>query len=297
MKRTLAATANWEITRACNLHCIHCYNNSGNTLCEELSLDEAKSIVDQLADFGVIRICIGGGEPLLRNDILELLDYITRRRIGIVLSTNGTLLTSDVIATLGALRPRVNLKVSLDGANSETHDRFRGARGCFEKAINSIRMLVNAGIPTGINTVISKFNLVEIPAILDLGFRLGVDYMVVSLLLPVGNAMQLRDILLDSNERDTVAKIIAKKEREYSIPIRFSTPTIVRTLRDINTFDITPSGDVMLSALIPLVAGNLRHRNLSDLLGKLSTAWEDFLGSSKDLPIVSYLSQGFVTER
>src|SRR4030067_634487 len=113
----------WEITRRCNLRCVHCLSDSSDESPGELSFDECRAIVDQLDALKVFEINFGGGEPLIKDYFLPLLRYIHSRGIATCISTNGTALTDEAIA-LFAGNPLVNIQVSLDGATPPVNDRI-----------------------------------------------------------------------------------------------------------------------------------------------------------------------------
>jgi 12,18-didecarboxysiroheme deacetylase len=157
----------WNMTRRCNLKCIHCYSNSADTdYPNELSTEEGKKLIDDLAQFGSPVILFSGGEPLLRHDLLELAQYAVDRKMRAVISTNGTLITKEIATKL----QKIGLSyvgVSLDGLE-KTHDRFRGKKGAFNQAMEGIRNCRNAGIKVGIRFTVNKHNLADVSDMFDL---------------------------------------------------------------------------------------------------------------------------------
>jgi len=157
----------WNMTRRCNLHCIHCYSQSQDKLYpDELTTAEGKSMIDDLASFSCPVILFSGGEPLMRSDLPELAQYAVDKGMRTVISTNGTLINQDMATTL----KRIGLSyvgVSLDGLR-ETHDHFRGTKGAFDKSIEGIRICLEAGIKVGVRFTINRKNARDIPAIFDL---------------------------------------------------------------------------------------------------------------------------------
>ena len=111
----------WELTYACNLDCIHCLSSSGRRNPRELSTDEAKAVLDELAEMQVFYINIGGGEPMIRRDFFELVEYATARGIGVKFSTNGAFIDAAKAERLAAL-DYVDIQISLDGVDRETND-------------------------------------------------------------------------------------------------------------------------------------------------------------------------------
>lgn len=157
----------WNVTRRCNLHCLHCYSSSQNREYEgELTTGEGRKLLDDLAAFGVPVVLFSGGEPLSRPDLLELITYARELGMRAVLSTNGTLLSESVAAALMKIGMSY-VGVSVDGVGS-IHDRFRGSRGAFEKTIDGIRACRDAGLRVGLRFTITRHNLDQLPTVLDL---------------------------------------------------------------------------------------------------------------------------------
>ncbi|WP_100810924.1 MULTISPECIES: mycofactocin radical SAM maturase [unclassified Microbacterium] len=134
----------WELTYACNLSCVHCLSSSGRRDPRELSTDECKAVIDELERMQVFYVNIGGGEPTVRSDFWELLDYATRHHVGVKFSTNGVKLTPDRAALLAA-NDYVDVQISLDGATPEVNDDIRGP-GSYQTAITAMRNLRDAGM-------------------------------------------------------------------------------------------------------------------------------------------------------
>ncbi len=158
----------WNITRACNLRCIHCYAGAGYAGASEAELSHGQGLqlIEDLASYGVPVILFSGGEPLMRPDLLELADYAVKKGLRAVISTNGTLITAK---TADALR-RIGLSyvgVSLDGLE-EVNDRFRGKKGAFSQAMQGILNCMDAGIKVGLRFTINRHNVNEIPYLFDL---------------------------------------------------------------------------------------------------------------------------------
>jgi len=157
----------WNMTRRCNLKCIHCYSSSRNIpYRDELTTEEGKALIADLASFGSPVILFSGGEPLIRKDLPELAQFAVDRGMRAVISTNGTLLTPERIRTFRAIGLSY-IGVSLDGLK-ETHDFFRGVPGTFERAIRGIRDSRDAGIKVGVRFTVNRHNVKDVPAIFDL---------------------------------------------------------------------------------------------------------------------------------
>jgi len=157
----------WNSTKACNLRCIHCYYTAKTEPDpNELSTDEAKAFIDDLAGFGVPVLLFSGGEPLMRHDLFELGAYAVDRGLRTVISTNGTLID-------GVNARRIKeagfsyVGISLDGIG-ETNDRFRGVAGAFDAALTGFHDCQEAGVRTGLRLTLNKHNVEDLEGILDL---------------------------------------------------------------------------------------------------------------------------------
>src|ERR1700687_5455220 len=132
----------WELTYACNLACVHCLSSSGRRDPRELSTAECKAVIDELERMQVFYVNIGGGEPTVRPDFWELVDYATEHHVGVKFSTNGVRITPEVAGRLAA-SDYVDVQISLDGATAEVNDAVRGP-GSFAMAIRALENLAEA---------------------------------------------------------------------------------------------------------------------------------------------------------
>jgi 12,18-didecarboxysiroheme deacetylase len=157
----------WNITRRCNLKCLHCYAHARNIPFDnELTTREGKKLIDDLAGFGVPVLLISGGEPLARKDLPELAAYAVEKGMRAVISTNGTLITPQMAGTLKNIGLSY-VGISLDGME-EINDRFRGVKGAFRSALKGIENCKKAGIKVGLRFTINKINVGEIPDLFKL---------------------------------------------------------------------------------------------------------------------------------
>lgn len=164
----------WTTTRRCNLHCLHCYADSANRhYPRELTTDEARAMLDDLADFGVPVLLLSGGEPLLRQDLFELVAHAHRRGMRTTLSTNGTLITRDVAQRIRDAGFSY-VGISLDGIGAR-NDRFRGHRGAFEAALAGIRHCQAVGQRVGLRLTLTRHTVVDLDAIFALVEREGIQ--------------------------------------------------------------------------------------------------------------------------
>ncbi|MFE5028195.1 mycofactocin radical SAM maturase [Streptomyces sp. NPDC056656] len=134
----------WELTYACNLSCAHCLSSSGRRDPRELTTAEAKAVIDEMEAMQVFYVNVGGGEPTVRPDFFELLDYATAHHVGVKFSTNGVRITPEVARRLAA-NDYVDVQISLDGATPEVNDAVRGA-GSYDTALRAMHNLADAGM-------------------------------------------------------------------------------------------------------------------------------------------------------
>ncbi len=157
----------WNMSRRCNLKCIHCYSSSQNRLYpDELTTEEAKVMIEDLAAFGAPVLLFSGGEPVMRPDLPELAQFAVDHGMRAVISTNGTLITKEKAKIFHQIGLSY-VGVSLDGMEA-THDRFRGVAGAFDAAIQGIRNCREMGIKVGVRFTINRHNVDDVPAIFDL---------------------------------------------------------------------------------------------------------------------------------
>jgi mycofactocin radical SAM maturase len=162
----------WELTYACNLACRHCLSSSGRRDPQELSTAEAKAVIDELQRMQVFYVNIGGGEPTIRPDFWELVDYATAHHVGVKFSTNGVRITPEVAARLAG-SDYVDVQVSLDGATADVNDALRGA-GSYAMAVRAMANLAAAGFSGfKLSVVCTRHNLGQLDAFAELAARYG----------------------------------------------------------------------------------------------------------------------------
>ncbi len=194
----------WEITRRCNLSCIHCRASAENGCYpDELKTEECLKLLDDIASFSQPVIILTGGEPLLREDIFHVAHHGSEKGLRMVMAVNGTLVDEAVAQEMqdsGIQR----ISVSIDGASAESHDRFRQVPGAFEGALRGIRCAKKVGLEFQINTTITRQNSHELPAILDLAIDLGAAAHHVFLLVPTGRGKDLIDQQVTAQEYEEI---------------------------------------------------------------------------------------------
>src|SRR6476661_846225 len=181
----------WNLTRTCNLKCVHCYTASeARKYPGEIDTAKAKEVLDDLADFKVPAVLFSGGEPLVRPDLFELAAYARSRGLHVVLSTNGTLITKEVAQKLKDLE-FAYVGISLDSAIPAVHDEFRGAKGAFERTMRGFRHCVAVGQKVGLRLTLTRHTCENLDLLFDFIEREGIDRACFYHLCPAGRGKDL----------------------------------------------------------------------------------------------------------
>jgi len=183
----------WELTTGCNLRCIHCRASATELMSpDDLSTGECLRIVDQFAEYAPFILVLSGGEPLWRRDVFDIAKRAVSHNIRVALATNGTLIDEAMAERINEAGI-VRVSISLDGADRNTHDSFRGHQGAFDAAIRGIQLLQALGISTQINSTVSRHNAHQLPQLVELSKKLGVDAFHLFLLVPVGCGLTIAE--------------------------------------------------------------------------------------------------------
>jgi radical SAM protein len=285
----------WEVTQACDLACVHCRASAQpNRHPLELSTDEGKELIDQIAALKVPVFVLTGGDPIKRPDLFELIDHARKVGVRVSLTPSATpLLTKEIVVRLkeaGLAR----LAVSTDGATAETHDAFRGMSGSFARTLDAVRWANEIGLPVQINTTFSRRNIGEIDSIVALMESLRITLWSVFFLVPTGRG-KLND-LLNADEFEQVFEKVYSLAKTASFDIKTTeaqhyrryvlqqmvaerragispatqekaTDVIGRAPRGLNDGKgfvfISHTGEVFPSGFLPLAAGNIRRQELA----------------------------------
>ncbi len=197
----------WNCTRRCNLRCVHCYSRSADRHYPgEMTTEQAKAMLADLAAFGTPVMLFSGGEPLLRADLLELIALAKKLGMRAVISTNGTLIQPDVAEQLREIGLSY-VGVSLDGMR-ETNDKFRGRQGAFDDALAGIRNCRNAGIKVGLRFTVNRRNAADVPDIFRLLRDEDIPRVCFYHLVYAGRGTKLMEEDLDHDETRRVVDLI-----------------------------------------------------------------------------------------
>ncbi len=210
----------WEITKKCNLKCIHCRADSKyNNFKDELSTEECFKILDNISSFSNPIIILTGGEPLFRKDIYKIIQYGKKIGLKIALATCGYLLDKKTALKLkksGIER----ISLSIDGKDNITHDNFRQIKGSFDTVINAAKTLNEINFPFQVNTTITKLNYNQIEEILNLAVNIGAVAFHPFLLVPTGRAKNLKQFEISPKDYEKILKKIYQMSKLSSIQFK-----------------------------------------------------------------------------
>ena len=203
----------WNMTRACNLCCVHCYAGASPQSSEpELTTEDGFKLIDDLAAFEVPVILFSGGEPLMRTDLIELAGHAVDRGIRAVISTNGTLIDEENVLQLKDAGVSY-IGISLDGLEI-VNDQFRGKQGAFQMAISGIKHCQKADLKVGLRFTINKLNVDQVPGIFDLVEEMGIERVCFYHLVYSGRGSNLKEQDLSHDETRRVVDYIIDRTKD-----------------------------------------------------------------------------------
>ncbi len=265
----------WEITAKCNLHCRHCLSaDMRETLSTELDFEQCCAFINELDRMEVFQVNFGGGEPFLRNDFPDILDYAHSKGITTCVSTNGTTLDETLVKRLGAMK-LLRIQVSLDGATPATNDAIRGA-GTYERILEGIALLREQGFPhLSINTVVTRTNLFEIEQLCALADHYRVKTRL-SRFRPSGDAKRVwREFHLDNSQLAWLSEFLSARHDVLTGDSFFSITKEDRRELGLNacgaarmTCSVLPDGSVYPCAFLcdeQFRGGNIARESLSEI--------------------------------
>ena len=285
----------WEITRRCNLNCVHCRSSSELEAIghPDFSLDEAKRVIDDISSYASPVLVLSGGEPLLREDVFDIARYGAGKGLRMCLATNGTLVNDEICEKIKAADIKM-VSLSLDGATSEVHDNFRNSPGAFDATVNAAKLFRKNGIKFLVNSSFTKRNQGEIGNIYKFVKSLGATAWYMFMIVPTGRGEDIMEELvsmedyegfldwhyeMEKNEdemlvRPTCApsyyRVVLQKAKEQGDDfkrrtLQFSTGGSKGCLAGqlISLLDV--DGNLLPCSYFPLPAGNIREQSFKDI--------------------------------
>lgn len=278
------ALVTWNVTWRCDLRCAHCYlDAAGRAGVGELSTEEGSALIEDLARLspGALLV-LSGGEPLTRRDLPLLASHARARGLAVVVATNGSLLDDRRAAELAASGV-LGVGLSLDSLDPSRHDRFRGVPGSWRRVVRALDAARGAGLAVQLQTTVTRENDDEIPAIADWAAARGVQAFGVFFLVCTGRAQRLSDVAPERYE-ELLRWIAGTGGRWRGMTLRARCAPHIRRIAAQMDGDhpllaedasaclaarayarVTPDGDVTPCPYLPLTAGNLRERPLSEI--------------------------------
>ena len=209
----------WNVTNACNMYCDHCYREAGCKAEEELSTQEAKTLLEQIARARFKIMIFSGGEPLMRPDIVELVAYATKLGLRPVFGTNGTLITMEMAEKLKAAGA-MGMGISLDSLDKAKHNEFRKFPGAWEGAVRGMDNCRKAGLPFQIHTTVMDWNNAELESITDFAVEKGAVAHHFFFLVPTGRAKSIEAESLRAEQYEDTLTRIMKKQQQVDIELK-----------------------------------------------------------------------------
>lgn len=271
----------WAVTKRCNLRCKHCSISEEDP--EELTTEEGFAIIEDAAKLGPVKFAFTGGEPLLRKDIYDLIEYAASFDMQVVMATNGTLITKEVAEKL----KKAGLEraaISIDGIGG-AHDDFRGVNGAFDDVLRGLKACEGAGLAIQLFTMVTHDNYGAIPKIISLADDLSLWRIYLIYLIAVGRGKDISEACLATDENMRFFDYVADKQKEVKVWLKpICNPQYWAYLKDkglvdhedgfeftgctagITRFHIFPNGDVTPCAYLPVKTGNVREQRFLDIV-------------------------------
>ena len=274
----LVTSAMFELTYNCSEQCIHCFNPGATRNDEEtshrgdrkeLTVEDYKRIIDELCDAGLVRVCLSGGDPFSKSGVWDIIDYLYQKEIALDVLTNGQRIQNDV-ERLADYYPRL-VGVSIYSGVPEDHDSITRIPGSWERSMRVVTRLSELAVPMNIKCCVMQQNLHSYYKVAELAKRLGAQ-------------PQFEVNISDSNEGDRCARQLRLTEEQLQVVLRDNkisqyigpevpnyggTPCDLRGMAcgaGINTFCITPEGNLQPCCAFPLSLGNLKEQSLTEIL-------------------------------
>lgn len=289
--------AQWDINDDCNLNCKHCRVLEKNTKKEQLSSNQSKNLLAQLYYCGITKLNLSGGEPFIRKDLFDILDY-AKKFDDIVITTNCTLIDKKVAEKL-AQYPNVRLSISIDGME-KIHDEFRGIKGTFQKVVNTLPILKQNGIKFSIRYTLSRDTIKDAKDVLYLASQNGAEEFNTRRVILTGNAS--KELLISNEEYKKIIKELIEECKKLDIKFRTGDPLLIPVFPEVFGIDLKEAnqyyagceagdeiiyidfkGNVGACSYIPMFADNVKEKPLDEILenNKLFVSLREYKESLK----------------
>jgi len=280
----------WQLNSKCNLGCLHCCEEAGHSMPDEMSKSEALDFCRQIVELDIPYVAISGGEPMLCPHIFDVCEYIRSNNISLKIETNGEFIDDEVARRFADLKMR-SVQISLDGATSGAHEQLR-LSGDWAKAVEACKRLIEYGVNTEIVFVPTKFNIHEIGEIIDLAYSMGVYGFYTGKMMRIGRAAKNWDILCSTEEEyakffETLQAKTAEYEgkmKVYHYPYDVIEELKYRLECPSASLLVIPNGKVKLIGPLPFLCGDLKKSSLQEI-------WEDYKKAWKNPDVIEFTNK------
>ncbi len=223
------------VTNKCNLRCKHCCAGDSLGAAGELSREEIFNLLDQFVENKVLKVCVFGGEPLCRDDIFDILDYIHKKPLGLSMNTNASLITAQIAKRLTVYKRLKSLTISLDGDTADVMDAMR-SQGSFQQALRGIEnILATQKIKVLLSVTVSRFNFKRLREIALLGRKIGAQAVRFNSVFFAGNAgCNVKELMLTAKEHKDTLDLVESMQKEFANFITGSYLQEVEIIKDID---------------------------------------------------------------
>ena len=271
----------WQLNSACNLGCLHCCEEAGHAMPDEMTKDEALDFCRQIAEQKIPYAAISGGEPLLCPHIFDVCEAIRDNNISLKIETNGEFIDEEVARRFADLNLR-SVQVSLDGATAETHERLRKS-GDWDKAVAACKYLVELGVNTEVVFVPTAFNIHEVGELIDFAYSMGIYGVYTGKIMRIGRAAKNWDILNPSEEEyKKFFEVLEEKTAKYEgkMKVYYYPYDVIEELKyrlecPSASLLVVPNGKVKLIGPLPFICGDLKKNSLSEIWESYKKAWRN----------------------
>jgi putative heme d1 biosynthesis radical SAM protein NirJ2 len=276
----------WNVTNRCNMLCEHCYRDAGEKSTNELSTEEGKELLNEIAKAGFQLMVFSGGEPFMREDILELTRHAADLGLKPVYGTNGTLLTKEKVEEIKEAGG-ASVAISLHMVSKDKMEKFMGVTGAYDQAIQAMKNCAEVGLPFQVNTTVFERNYDEILSVCELAKELGAISHHVLFLVPTGRAESMEEESLREKEYERLIKALLRKRVALNFDIKPTcAPQFMRIaeqqgidtgrykrgcLAGLSYCSIIPNGDVWPCPYLPMKLGNVRETPFSEIWAENET--------------------------
>lgn len=290
----------WNTTKKCNLYCKHCYRESSQDedIEGELTTEEGKKLIEEIKKAGFRLLILSGGEPLLRDDIFELISKAKETGLIPAMGTNGTLLTKESARELNNVGLR-GIAISVDSMDSTYHDEFRGQKGAFDKTQEGIENALAAGLRVQINLTLTEKNQDEFEKMVTYYEKKGIHAIHPFFLVPTGRALSMEDEGLKEQAYFNMINKILDKQKSTALELKPTcAPQFMPMAKEMGLAQrftrgclagtayccVLPKGEVNICPYLPIEVGNVRETSFeniwenSDIFKKLRN-YENYKGA------------------